>query len=497
MKNRVFEILLIILLVDFLLVAISLAPEISIPVHGSEDIKIKFPKYNNLADFNYKDNSETADSLINAYLDSTDADNKNLHRRSLTGVGPKMKNNFLVNPETEGNYALDNFFKALLKEKDAAVVRVAHYGDSQLEGDRITCYVRSNFQNKFGGSGVGFVPFEDIANNVNLVRMSSPNWIRYTVFHNRYGCGYYGLSGNVYKFSKYAVMKSKDDTLSNADKDTTAAKLNTQKIYSNATVSVTLHPYISYSHAYLMYGRSNADCSMNVYNISSGDKILSETLEPTEGFEMHKLNFPSSVKAFKLEFSGNVSPEFYGLLVDGSSGIQVDNYAIRGHSGDGLLLINPEFLAMQLKKLNVKFVIFQYGNNVVPSVKSDKGCQQIGDMYYSLFERFKNAAPGISILVVGAGDMSTMIDGTYESYPFIPKIRDAQKNAALKAGCAFWDLFEVMGGANSVTTWTNKGLASHDGHFTTKGQKIIGKELFNALMVEYNQYQFRQRKKEK
>ena len=152
---------------------------------------------------------------------------------------------------------------------------------------------------------------------------------------------------------------------------------------------------------------------------------------------------------------------------------------------------------MQLKKLNVKLVIFQYGNNVVPSVKSDKGCQLIGDMYTRLFLRFKSAAPGISILVIGAGDMSTMIDGTYASYPFIPKIRDAQKNAALKAGCAFWDLFEMMGGANSVTTWTNSGLGSHDGHFTNKGQKIIGKELFNALMVEYNQYQFRQRKREK
>jgi hypothetical protein len=53
-----------------------------------------------------------------------------------------------------------------------------------------------------------------------------------------------------------------------------------------------------------------------------------------------------------------------------------------------------------------------------------------------------------------------------------------------------------MGGSNSVLTWTNKGLASHDGHFTTNGQKIIGKELFDALMIEYNQYTFRQRKKE-
>jgi len=90
-----------------------------------------------------------------------------------------------------------------------------------------------------------------------------------------------------------------------------------------------------------------------------------------------------------------------------------------------------------------------------------------------------------------------MIEGEYSSYPFIPKIKEAQKAAALEAGCAYWDLFEVMGGANSILTWTKKGLASHDGHFSSKGQKLIGKELFNALMVEYNQYQYRQGKQKK
>ncbi|MFA5782768.1 MAG: hypothetical protein WC868_10940 [Bacteroidales bacterium] len=496
MKNKTFEILLIILLVDILLVGVSFTPEIIVPFPCSNGLKIKVIDYYTLSDFSYKNNNEKADSLINAYLANDSINYGKLHRASLSRLCPKIKNNFLVNPENKGNYALDDFFLALLKEKDASLVRVAHYGDSQLEGDRITCYLRTNFQSKFGGSGVGFVPFNDIADNVNLVRYSSPNWIRYTVFHNRYGCGYYGLSGNVYKFFKYVFAKSNNDTLGDKEENTSATKINTQTVFNNATVNITLYPYVRYSKASLMYGRSSTKCLMNVYNQANNEKILTDTLNPSEGFTLHQLVFSPSVRSFTLEFSGDISPDFYGLLIDGINGVQIDNYAIRGHSGDGLLLINPDYLATQLKKLNVRLVIFQYGDNVVPCVNTDKGCEELEDMYYSIFTRFKNIVPDISILVIGAGDMAAMYNGAYYSYQYIPKIRDAQKNAALKAGCAFWDLFEVMGGANSILTWTNKGLASHDGHFTNNGQKVIGNELFNALMIEFNQYKFRQREKD-
>ena len=492
MKNKTLEILFIILLVDILLVSISFVPGITF----TDGLKIKFPDFKYLSDLSYNDNRETADSLINAYLDSPGTNNGLLRRTSLTGIGPKTKNNFLTNVDTAQIYALDNFFKTLLPENRSDIVRIAHYGDSQLEGDRITCYLRSYFHQKFGGSGVGFVPFDDIADNVNLVRISSPNWIRYTVFHNRYGCGYYGLSGNVYKFSKYAMVKSNNDSVTGNENDSVKKILYSKNVFSNATVSIILRQSVYFNNAFLMYGRSSAECLMNIYNLTNNEKILSDTLPPVEGFEMHKLKISPSVRSFKLEFIGDLSPDFYGLLLDGTSGVQVDNYAIRGHSGDGLLLMNPGYLATQLKKLNVKLVVFQYGNNMVPYVNSDAKCKLMEDMFYNIFMRYKNAAPGISILAIGAGDMATMYNGAYTSYPYIPKIRDAQKNAALRAGCAFWDLFEVMGGINSILTWKEKGLASYDGHFSNNGQKIIGKELFNAIMIEYNQYKFRQRKKE-
>jgi lysophospholipase L1-like esterase len=473
-------------------VAVSFLPGIDLP---TGDIRIRFPEFTQISDFNYSENSITADSLIDAYLSGDSESAHHVKRANLSGLEPRKKNEFLLNPETNKIKALDNFFSALLQQKTSEIVRIAHYGDSQLEGDRITCYVRTAFQEKFGGSGVGFVPFDDIADNVNLVRYCTPNWIRYTVFHNRYGCGYYGLSGNVYKFSRYTVTKADKDSTEAKDSDSSAAVTETQTIWGSATVGITLRSYITYSKARLMYGRSTEYCKMNVYNQTTGEKILSDSLPPVEGFSLYDLNFPSPIKSFKLEFSSNTSPDFYGLLIDGSNGIQVDNYAIRGHSGDGLLLINADYLITQLKKLNIKLIIFQYGNNVVPYAGTDKKREELQTMYESIFTRFKTLAPDISILVIGAGDMSTMVNGTYVSYPYLSKVRDLQKTAALKAGCAFWDLYEVMGGENSVLTWKKKNLASNDGHFTNKGQKLIGNELFNALLTEYNQYVYRNKKK--
>lgn len=487
MKNKTIEIFLIILLIDILLIAISFISEKAV----SNNLTIKLPDFNSLSDFKYNYNNESADSIIDSYLSGDSHNKKCFHRYPLL-VGPKVINKNFYNNAKDNVYALDDFFKSLIEEKDTTVVRIAHYGDSQLEGDRISCYVRNLLQQKFGGSGVGFVPFDDIASNVNLQRSSSPNWLHYTIFHNRYGYGYYGLSGNVYKFSKNAIPKNNFDTLKN--NDTSLIKINTQTVYSNAFVDITLYPNITYQKIQLMYGHSTANCGLNIYNMANHSKILTDSLAPSDGFTVHPLKILPSIKSFRMEFTGNQSPDFYGLLIDGKRGVQLDNYAIRGHSGDGLLIINPEYLAVQLRKLNVKLIIFQYGNNAVPCVNSDEKCEEIEQLYYDIFKRFKNIAPEISILVIGAGDMACMYNGAYQSYCYLPKFRDAQKKAALDAGCAFWDIFEVMGGANSIINWTNKGLASHDGHFTPKGQEIIGKQLYETMMIEFNQYKFRQRK---
>ena len=82
--------------------------------------------------------------------------------------------------------------------------------------------------------------------------------------------------------------------------------------------------------------------------------------------------------------------------------------------------------------------------------------------------------------------------GEYESYPNIEKIRNAQRNAAFRADCAFWDLYEAMGGKNSMPSWVFAkpvALANKDfTHFTAKGASIVSEMLYKALLTEYNRF---------
>ena len=53
----------------------------------------------------------------------------------------------------------DKFFaKAAAAKGKGEVVRVLHYGDSQIEMDRISGNLRAYFQSKFGGGGPGLLP---------------------------------------------------------------------------------------------------------------------------------------------------------------------------------------------------------------------------------------------------------------------------------------------------------------------------------------------------
>lgn len=199
--------------------------------------QLKFPAVEDVTNFRQEDPNTVADSLLVQYLADTSGVDTLLFRRNLSKIGPKKKNIYLLNPEVNGATALDNFFTALQYEKDTAVIRIAHYGDSQLEGDRMSWVMREEFHEKFGGSGVGYVPLKDLS-PVSYSRTSSGNWARYTVFHDKYTNNFYGMSGLVFHFSRHSVFQEGDDSISNSSViDTSATKISS---YSSASVSVKL-----------------------------------------------------------------------------------------------------------------------------------------------------------------------------------------------------------------------------------------------------------------
>lgn len=379
--------------------------------------------------------------------------------------------NVIQNPmNEEQKTALEAFFQSLAylqshPEADT-VVRLAHYGDSQIEGDRITEYLRKYFQKQFGGSGLGYIPFVEQATHHAFKRTLKGNWKNYTIFQNKYKNRYYGLSGCVFRFG--------------------TAKEGQHK---RASINISF-PYRrqSYDHLRLMYGKNEAPFDLAVRNTK--DSVVYEHRFPKSD-TVHYVNLPveSMSKGFQLQWESESSPDLYGLFLESKSGVQIDNFALRGHSGIGLTSIDQYFLKAQLTLLGTKLIIFHYGGNIVPY--DSPNFLWYEQEVYRMLRHYQRALPDASLLVVGVADAGYKKGEKLHAFASVPKIRDAQKRAAERAGVAFWDLYEVMGGSGAILTWAQAkpALVGHDlAHFTPYGQKLVANLLFSALMKEYNRY---------
>ena len=92
---------------------------------------------------------------------------------------------------------LHGFFEALYEVENGSeqLIRILHYGDSQLEGDRISDYLRNKMQNRFGGFGPGIVLPIDISHARVSVRQSeSRDWKKYAIYSKkRHPKRHYGI----------------------------------------------------------------------------------------------------------------------------------------------------------------------------------------------------------------------------------------------------------------------------------------------------------------
>lgn len=371
----------------------------------------------------------------------------------------------IIHPSDFEN-GLYNFYHQLskLNELDQPL-RILHFGDSQLEGDRISNVLRESMQALFGGCGIGFVPIsESNTGRLSVIKKVS-GWEKYQVFgkgrkgkHSKYGfMGYYHRIGS--------------DSLEN--------KSANIEIRKNAKYYPKSQEFETFS---VLYGNSTQTIDYTLKSdsgiISKGNLVgngeVSRRAWQLSGFQDGKVS---------LSFTADQSPDFYGISLDCRKGVAVDNIPLRGSSGTEFTEMDKENLKVQLKDLNVGLIIYQFGLNVAPAeLKSYKYYE---NRMYKQLQLLKEILPNTSILVVSVTDACK---SETESFANIDVLRDAQKSAAKRANCSFWDLYEVMGGELSMPSWVNANpsLAEKDfKHFNNRGAKIVGAKLFNALMADY------------
>ena len=403
-----------------------------------------------------------------------------------------------------GLECLSNLFNSLIDAKELQkIVRIVHYGDSQIETDRITNYLRYKLQQQFGGSGPGLVPAKTAYDYKSPCEVKNiGKWKRYTIFPNidtAVKHSKYGVLGAFCTFGPLRQIKEKNevsaDSLFQLDSLTVVSKI-AEEIKPKDTLNAALKFIPStlrknlkdIKKCRLFYGNTDQKCNVKVLDLDQ--VIFNEDLKPTDFYTYKTFNFETSPTDLKFEFSSLQSPEIYGFALDGHSGVAVDNVALRGCSGTIFTKINAKMLAQMYNDLNVKCVILQFGGNAVPYMTQEK-LGGFKSAFASQIRYIKKLCPKMSIIVVGPADMSTKDGDKYKTYDILPPLVDALKSAALSNGCAFWNMYEAMGGENTMPDWVyhEPQLAEKDFvHFTPNGANIMARMLYTAIISRYNEF---------
>ncbi len=385
---------------------------------------------------------------------------------------PEIPNKLLADDlsTAKENYYLDHFYQqlALLEEApEQHKVRIAYFGDSMTDGDLIVQDVRQFFQEKYGGKGVGFVPItsESATSRISVIHRFSPNWKMdtYMKTYRDQPTPPFGVSGQVF----YAV-------------DSLAPHWVQYASGQNAKNRLLPQPT-------LYYGLSSNDSAV-VKAVLNKDTV-SFPLTPNKILNTLPLS-TADLNTVRLRFEQADSIPLYGVDMNASYGVQVDNFSNRGNSGLPLSQLNtPLMRAFGQEDIHYDLIVLQYGTNVMSSERLEYGwyARSMG----RVVQHLRQAFPGTSILVVSIADRSHKYGNEMKTDSAVVPLLQAQKAYATEAQTGFVNLYELMGGRNSMVEWVEKDppKANKDyTHFNPWGAKAVAKMIFNEIEEGFHAY---------
>ena len=364
----------------------------------------------------------------------------------------------------------DRFFASAEQARAAGrVVRIVHYGDSQIEQDRISCRLRERMQSLFGGGGPGMLPLRQMVPTVSFNQHAEGAIT---------GQSTWGDSSFIRSNGNYGPMLR----CWHLNGSCTLSLYSSNGRYATERVG-------RFSSIRVLY--NNRPGPLQVAMTDRKHKVSHSDGSATEGIGMLSWTMDSATTSAHLTMSGDA--DIYGVLVDDGYGVAVDNIGMRGVSGHQFKHVNFEQLAQSYRMMDVGMIIMQFGGNSVPYLKTDKAIEQYCEKLGEQIDFVRRACPASVILFVGPSDMSTKVGGRLATYPKLPLVVERLREMANAHGVAYWSIYDAMGGENSMITWNKNGLAGSDYiHFSFKGANLMGDYLSDAILKLYELYQIRQ-----
>jgi hypothetical protein len=364
---------------------------------------------------------------------------------------------------SKDNKGLKSFLEALRSvQKQKKAVRIAFYGDSFIEGDVFCGSFRDTLQGMFGGRGVGFVPITShVTGFRNTIRHEFDNFKTYSIISKADSSDFIemGPAGFCFKpkldnWVEYKVSKQRF-----------LREFSVMKLYYKNPGNATLYYTIN--------------------DTLSAASILKRSSQLKEWKHSNE-----EARSIVYEFDDTDSLQLYGASFESEEGVFVDNFSMRGNSGIALDNIPDKMFKEFNQYRDYKLILLQYGLNVIRDDSSRYGWY--ATKMITVIEKLKKVFPKASIVLLSVSDRSKNTNGNYRTEKTIPALRNTQRYIAQKTGIVFWDLYQAMGGEDSMVKFvTSKpALAAKDyTHLTFKGGKKLASELMKSLLHELEVYE--------
>ena len=387
-----------------------------------------------------------------------------------------VKSKTRIHMNEESKLTLYTFFSELSSaSKNGKKINICHYGDSQIEGDRMTSFIRQRLQTQFGGAGPGLIPAINVYSTISFRHKYSSNFQRKILF------GKEKLNSN-----KYGIMLS--SAIFHIDSSKASKGIPSEAWIELTPSNVAYSRCKAYNNLSVYYNSCKSACTIEIYN--KGELMVKDSLK-TDGLEnVFKWKFQSTPEKLKIIFKSTSSPIINAVSIEGDIGVQMSNIAMRGSSGTSFGTVDFNSMSFMHKDLNTKLIIMQFGGNSVPFFKDSSSVRGYAYRFRKQIEYVQSCAKEAAIIVIGPSDMAQYKEGIYSTYSFLPYCVEQMKQQSLKSGASYWDLYDAMGGKNSMFAWVNNGLAGKDYvHFSTQGANKASQLFYNALISAYKDWE--------
>ena len=367
------------------------------------------------------------------------------------------------------------FFKKLEKAKNKKV-RVMHYGDSQIEADRISGRLRERLQKDFGGLGAGAYAVIPATRKISIKNECSSNWIRRT--------GFGPYIDTIVKHKRYGALFSFCEI--------EPIIIDSALIYEG-WIKIG-KPTKSYKHCrnYTNFDIFFTNQDTTIFSYLLSDSIIRvDTISPSSQIQKKSISFNRAPSYFEIKIKSTSSPLVYGIALEGNNGVVVDNIPLRGASGTEFARIDKTSLSEMLTQLSPDLFLLEFGGNAIPYMKSIERSARYGNYFKSQIKKLKRINPKAQVIVIGPADMAKKESTSFITYPFINEVREALKKAAFETHSCYWDTYLNMGGEGSIQDWVKlkPPLAARDYiHFTNKGAREVADMFIADLMECYTFY---------